>query len=347
MKIPIAIMLAITAFAVHAAADDCPATPYKIEPDGDTQGKATKSYFPKRTFSPYIDVTAWPTFDMVKYAQDTGVKYFTLGFIVSSNNAPSWGGYHDLEDGFYQDQVKQLRNMGGDVIVSFGGAAGQELALTSTSADDLAKKYQAVIDAYKAKWVDFDVEGGALGNSVKAKSAIERRNNALAKIRQTTSYPLVISYTLPVDPSGLDDNCLALLQNSIKTGAQVDIVNIMAMDYGTSAAPNGATGMGGYAISAASRTKEQLDSIGLAAKVGVTPMIGRNDVKDEIFRVADAESLTKWAKGTNYVSYLGMWSANRDNDRYKRDKSTKSFDVSSLIDQDNGEFGKTFLGFQG
>ena len=51
------------------------------------------------------------------------------------------------------------------------------------------------------------------------------------------------------------------------------VVNIMAMDYGSYYAPNGATDMGNYAIASAQSVYTQLVKIGLTeTKIGITPM---------------------------------------------------------------------------
>jgi chitinase len=48
----------------------------------------------------------------------------------------------------------------------------------------------------------------------------------------------------------------------------------MAMDYGAGAAPNGATGMGEYAISAAKAVYAQAQAAGMKNfEIGVTPMV--------------------------------------------------------------------------
>ena len=56
-----------------------------------------------------------------------------------------------------------MRAHGGDVVVSFGGAAGLELAAAYSragrTAADLEKAYQKVIDCYALTYVDFDIEG--------------------------------------------------------------------------------------------------------------------------------------------------------------------------------------------
>lgn len=55
---------------------------------------------------------------------------------------------------------------------------------------------------------------------------------------QAANPGLTISYTLPVLPTGLTPNGVALLANAVQRGVRVDVVNIMTMDYGDVAAPS-------------------------------------------------------------------------------------------------------------
>lgn len=78
-------------------------------------------------FAPYVDACSYPVFSLTEYAKETGTKHFILGFIVDKNGQPSWGTYYDMEEGptDYQGggllkEIKALRQMGGDVMVSFG-----------------------------------------------------------------------------------------------------------------------------------------------------------------------------------------------------------------------------------
>ncbi|MCA1657643.1 MAG: cellulose binding domain-containing protein, partial [Actinobacteria bacterium] len=101
-------------------------------------------------FAPYADVTLWPPIDLPATATASGVKSFTLAFIVNGSGTcqASWGGVMALADGPSASSVAQLRAQGGDVIVSFGGANGVELAQSCTTATALANQYQSVIDFY-------------------------------------------------------------------------------------------------------------------------------------------------------------------------------------------------------
>lgn len=83
-----------------------------------------------KTFAPYVDVATWPTLDVSAVAKATGVKHYTLAFIVADQkNQPAWAGIIPLTDNFYATQIASLRALGGDVIISFGGATGKVFQL--------------------------------------------------------------------------------------------------------------------------------------------------------------------------------------------------------------------------
>jgi hypothetical protein len=112
-------------------------------------------------------------------------------------------------------------------------------------------------------------------------------------------------------PTGLTANGLDLLKNAQQAGVRVDVVNIMTMDYGA-AVDNGGQ-MGLNAILATQATEAQLKSIGIDARIGITPMIGVNDIASEIFTLADAQHVVDFAKSDPQVALLSMWSVARDN----------------------------------
>nr|WP_128575781.1 hypothetical protein [Edwardsiella ictaluri] len=88
------------------------------------------------------------------------------------------------------------------------------------------------------------------------------------------------------------------------------------MDYGGAydSLHNNSPDMGDAAISAANATLLQMRSVGLVdSKVGITPMIGVNDVNVEIFNLEDATELVAYAEGNPDVGRLSMWSIGRDN----------------------------------
>ncbi|MFD9306483.1 cellulose binding domain-containing protein [Streptomyces sp. NPDC060048] len=260
-------------------------------------------------FAPYVDTSLYPAYDLADTVAKTGVKEFHLAFITSGGGcAPLWGGVTDLASDKVAAQIGALRAGGGDVRVSFGGAAGHELALNCGSVGELAAAYGKVVDQYRLTKVDFDIEGAALPDT----AANARRAQAVAALQK--SHPgLDVAFTLPVMPEGLTPPGVALLADAKKAGVRVDGVNIMAMDYG----PAYSGDMGQYAIQAATATQAQVKAVlGLSdaaawKTVAVTPMIGVNDVTSEIFTVADATELVDFARSKG-IGRLAMWSGTRD-----------------------------------
>src|SRR3712207_7836660 len=70
------------------------------------------------------------------------------------------------------------------VRVSFGGAAGQELALTCGSVAELQAAYQSVIDQYDLTFIDLDIEGGATSNT----ASVARRSEEHTSELQSRQY---------------------------------------------------------------------------------------------------------------------------------------------------------------
>ncbi|MEV0637043.1 cellulose binding domain-containing protein [Streptomyces sp. NPDC050619] len=289
-------------------------------------------------FAPYVDTSLYPAFDLVASAEATGVRDYTLAFVTDGGGCtPKWGGVTDLGSDAVAAQIGALRAKGGDVRVSFGGAAGAELATACSSADALATAYGKVVDAYDLTKVDFDIEGGALPDT----AANTRRAQAIAKLQQL--HPdLDVSFTLPVMPEGLTQDGVNLLADAESNGVRIDTVNIMAMDYGASYSGD----MGTYAEQAATATQAQIKGVlGLSDSaawqaVAVTPMIGVNDVASEIFKIDDAAQLVDFAESKG-LGRLSMWSATRDKQCAGGAKPTADATCSSIV-QDPFAFTKAF-----
>ncbi|MFD8259885.1 cellulose binding domain-containing protein [Streptomyces griseoluteus] len=315
-------------------------TPSRPETPVPTQsaGNGTKA---AAGFAPYVDTSLYPAFDLLGTADATGVKNFNLAFVTDGGGCtPKWGGVSDLTADGVAAQIGALRAKGGDVRVSFGGASGSELATTCSSADALAAAYGKAVDAFKLTKVDFDVEGGALPNT----AANTKRAQAIAKL-QAAHPDLNVSYTLPVMPEGLTQDGVNLLADAKANGVRVDGVNIMAMDYG----PAYSGDMGDYAIQAATATQAQVKGVLALSEddawktVGVTPMIGVNDVATEIFKVDDAGQLVDFAKSKG-IGSLSMWSGTRDKTCDGGTRPTADATCSSIT-QDKFAFSKAFAAF--
>lgn len=265
-----------------------------------------------QVFSPYVDMSLSKSQDLVKIVDDAGIKNLTLAFMLNSGHDQiGWGGVGTIQNDWLPagsnmlTQIEAVQHKGVDVTISFGGAVGSEPALSFSSIDALTGAYQSVIDRYHVHSLDFDIEGGAIANA----AANHLRNEALVALDKANP-DLNISFTLPVMPTGLTYEGINLLKQIKADGVNVDVINIMAMDYG----PGADSGdMGQDAINAALATISQIKEVGLNAKVGITPMIGINDVQSEIFTIEDAQQVFTYAKDNPDIASIGMWSLGRDN----------------------------------
>jgi len=287
--------------------------------------------------APYVDMGAWPTPVLSSMASKGNVKSFTLGFVTSYGCKASWFGAYDPRTGWQRDEINKLRAAGGDVKISFGGASGIELAYYCTTATTLANEYDAVVNAYALKYVDFDIEGAGVADP----GTIGRRSQAL-KILQDRHPSLKISLTLPVLPNGLTADGVKVVQSAKNAGVNLDMVNIMAMDY-----YQGAGDQGAKAISAAKATMAQVKSVygGTDAaawkKVGVTPMIGVNDSQNEIFLQKDARALVSFASSV-HLGMLSFWEQGRD-----ANACNGALYKCTNVSQQPYEFAKIFAGYNG
>lgn len=267
---------------------------------------------------------------------------YNLAFVLADGDdcVPRWDGTHAIGDSTVKSRIARLAKNGGQVRVSFGGASGKELAAACDSATELAAAYGKALDAAGATRADFDVEGDELADS----ASIALRSKAIALLQKERT-DLEVSFTLPVMPSGLGKDSLALLGSANDNGLRVGTVNLMTMNYGTSYDGD----MGGYALTAAKAAHTQLKKVfgtsDAAAWRGMalTSMIGVNDVDGETFTLADAAEVRAFAeeKGIGWVS---MWSAARDRQCANGSTSDRPTTDCSGVAQSSGEFGEAFAG---
>jgi hypothetical protein len=260
---------------------------------------------PSRAFSPYIDATLVPGGSLAAVARRAGVAAVTAGFLDASGGcAAAWGG-----SGTDQQTVERgVVGLGtaAHATISFGGRDGTDLALACPTVAALRAQYAAVVRRYGIRALDFDIEGAALTD----RRSVARRWAAFAGLPGVT-----ITATLPVEPTGLTAPGIAVLRAAIAAHAAVATVNLLAMDFGDANAPHPSGRMSAYAMQAATRTATQLRSLYPSArtrpKLGLTVMIGRNDIADEIFTLADARVVVGFARRIR-LGALSMWSLGRD-----------------------------------
>ncbi len=288
-----------------------------------------------KMFAPYVDMGKLST-PLPQLMKDSGVQYFTLAFIQSQGCTPTWVPSIPMaEEKVFGKYIDEIRAAGGDVIIAFGGYDGTDIAQGCTDPVSLQAAYQSVIDKYKMKILDFDVEHLAVEDPV----SIDRRSIAL-KALAAVNPGLQLNYTLPATPQGLTRESMNVVTSAVKYGTPVTVVNLMTMDYGYPV-PNGA--MGVNSVSAVGAAWAQLKYAGLNARLGVTPMIGTNDTVTETFMLADAQAVLAFAQANpNMVGLLSFWSAGRDNGGCKATVSP----TCSGIEQKTWEFSHIFAAFR-
>jgi len=299
--------------------------------------------------APFVDIGAWPTPNLTQIAETTGLRQFSLGFIVNGTAActPSWFNAYAMSAGFEQSDIASLRAIGGDVKPSFGGEAGTELAQSCTDVPSLTAAYQSAITAYNLTQIDFDIEGSAVADP----ASIDRRSQAVAALQRTAAAAgktLNVTLTLPILPSGLTSDGLYVVESAVKYGAEITLVNGMAMDFGDIEAPNPGGQMGTYAIDTAKSLYIQLTplypsltSAQVWNMIGVTPMIGQNDNSSEVFYQADMRQLLAFAQ-QQHLGELAFWDVTRDGNA-----CTGSLSKCTDITQTPYEFSKMIAPYQG
>ncbi|MFF3333351.1 chitinase [Streptomyces sp. NPDC002888] len=288
------------------------------------------------TYAPYVSVTEASDNDPAG-----SPTTYNLAFVISDGNGctPKWNGTHAVGDSTVKSRISALTEPGATVRVSFGGASGKELAAACDSASDLEEAYGAALDAAGSTQADFDIEGDELTDS----DSVDLRSEAIAALQKERP-DLEVTFTLPVMPSGLDADSLALLESANEHDVQVATVNIMTMNYGETYADD----MGDYAVTSAKATQAQLKKVfglsdaGAWRGMALTSMLGVNDVDNETFTLADAAQVRTFAEEKE-IAWVSMWSTFRDQQCADEDADQDDpLTNCSGVKQSSGAFAEAF-----
>lgn len=283
-----------------------------------------KSPWPAHVYAPYVDFTLNSIPDLATLAREQNINHFTLAFVVAKNAdtcQPTWGTAYNMHDYAQYSKIKALREAGGDVMVSIGGANNAPLAAACKNPDDLQKLYYDIVDNLNLNVLDFDIEGTWVADH----DSIQRRNEAVKAVQdqwKAEKRTVALWYTLPILPTGLTAEGLYVLEDARAKGVELSGVNVMTMDYGNSICQSdnteGQNIHGQCATSAIDNLFKQLKAIWpeksdaqINAMMGTTPMIGYNDVQGEVFYLSDADMVMKQAQERN-MGMIGIWSMARD-----------------------------------
>src|SRR5258708_4892693 len=137
--------------------------------------------------------------DLGQVMAATGQKAFEMAFILAGGGCtPSWDGTDPVSsDTQVGSVINEVRNDGGDVIVSAGGYNGTKLGQVCGSAAATAAAYQQVITKYGLHAMDFDLEEPEIENSTAIASEL-----GAAQILRQDNPGLFVSVTMPSTPTG-------------------------------------------------------------------------------------------------------------------------------------------------
>lgn len=308
-----------------------------VSPDKGSYGVGVSTtVWPKKLVAPYVDMGEYTTksgyffgyddggtTNLRRLAEDTGVKYYNLGFIQScsaiSNGKLSWGwaGLSSLSEGSNHEQyiglkksITELRSIGGDVIVSFGGAGGTAFWQSTQDVDVLANTYIDIVNGYGLSRIDLDVEGAAQNKEQNIANA-----KAIKKLQDATG--VQVTLTVPVNPDGLTTEGLNVLEAYVENGVDLSLVNIMAMCYGELSLNYGTASVEAMDC-LKNQIKQMYSKYGVTlsdqaayARVGVTVSVGYESNSDPIF-TTDWSQIVYDAAVKNNIGMLSFWSMNRD-----------------------------------
>lgn len=276
-------------------------------------------------FGGYVDVTTTPPYQFEKFGSPS-TSNVLLSFVVASFAqpcTPSWAGTYSLDDAQQawqlDDRVATFVRRGGQAAISFGGVFNNELSTACQNEPLLLGSYRTVMDRYHLNTMDFDIEE----HNLEDVAAGQRRAQVVAALQQerrAAGKELNVWLTLPVTPSGLTANGTAMVQQMLLAGVDLAGVNLMTMNYGDSrpagmnmldAGKQAAGAAHGQLAELYRNIGQPLDDAGVWKKIGVTPMIGQNDLPGEVFDLDAAQALNGFAREEG-VGRVSMWSLNRD-----------------------------------
>ena len=238
--------------------------------------------------------------------RETGVKWFTMAFILSSGGCnPAWDGSRPLSGSSDAAAIAEIRANGGDIVPSFGGWSGNKLGPNCSTPEALAGAYQQVINAYRLKAIDIDIENS---DEFENETVQDRILGALKIVKQNNPGIKTI-VTFGTTTSGPNYYGGRLIERAAALQANIDVFTIMPFDFGSSNIQNDT-------IAAATGLKDKLrtafgwsDAVAFG-HVGISGMNGLSD-QQELTSVAAWTAIRDWSKA-NGLGRLAFWSVNRD-----------------------------------
>ncbi|MCD2189901.1 carbohydrate-binding protein CenC [Actinomycetospora soli] len=269
--------------------------------------RAPDGPLPTTRVAPYVDLTTPPLPDLGAVADASGQRDVVLAFVLAGAGCvPTWGGTTPLTDPAVQASIAGLRSRGGTVTVSSGGAVGDYLETRCPDAEALARAYGQALDVVGTDHLDVDIETDK-GRAV----STDRVADALALLQERRGARITLTVQVEGADAGMTDDARELVETVSARGVAAR-VNLMVMNFEQRGAwAESMLDAADLSLAALQRLWPGSDPADVARRIGLTPMIGRNDTA-ETTTVADAAAVVDGARARGY-GYVGAWSLMRDN----------------------------------
>ena len=226
----------------------------------------------------------------------------SLAFATGQCGSETWGGVSG-ED-LATNNLALFEANKTQYIVSTGGAAG---AFQCSSVDDMRtflNRYHYTSPYFNG--LDFDIEGG-----YNEQQLIDLMN-VTAELQKEKNFRVSLTLaTTATSNSTLNSLGIWAINAANQAGLHYNI-NLMVMDFGASGCQTKTDGTCDMAASAEFAAEEvsKMYNIPLS-QIELTPMIGGNDVSDEITTLSDMQKIALYVKDNNLAG-LHYWSFDRD-----------------------------------
>ena len=236
-----------------------------------------------------------------------GIKALTLAFATGECGAERWDGLG--ADSVINATLAKLQRSNIDYVISTGGADG----VFTCSSEQGMEKFIARYNSPQLVGLDFDIEAGqseqVIADLVKQIHSASQRHPHLRM-----SFTLAALSSTTSDQPALNAHGAQVMKAIARVGLKNHFVNLMVMNFGE-AKPENCVVEGTRCAMAASaivvaRNFAREYRMPLQ-RIELTPMIGVNDLVENIFTLSDARKLASYVHG-NHLGGLHFWSLNRD-----------------------------------
>lgn len=272
---------------------------------------------PRVVYSPYkhLDMYNDPASNVITVAPDGkrlpyvghGKQALTWAFASGECGDERWGG--QPAQAVADANVAAFAAAGVGYIISTGGQGNVFTCGSDVGMERFIKRYESP----QMIGIDLDIEAGQTTDQV---DALVQRVAAAQARRPHLRFSFTVATHAASDGSrhslnGMAETVLAAVRRSGLAGYTL---NIMVMDYGPAAKKvcvvrKGRCDMGASALQAARNVHEKYQVP--YEQIELTAMIGVNDVVENVFTLADMDTMTRGARQLKLAG-LHFWSTDRD-----------------------------------